>query len=197
MFEDELDPDPIRQFSLWYAHAHASGVPQADAAALATASPDGVPSVRMVLLKGHDERGFAFFTNRESRKGGELAANPVAALLFFWQPLHRQVRVEGAVERLTDADADEYFLSRPRGSQLAAWSSPQSRPVTDRAALDRLFDETEARLAAVEMTTPPFWGGYRVAPSAVEFWQGRDHRLHDRLRYERTAGGWARTRLAP
>jgi pyridoxamine 5'-phosphate oxidase len=197
MFEDELDPDPIRQFGVWYEHAIAAGVAQADATALATATEAGVPSARMVLLKGHDERGFVFFTNRESRKGAELAANPVAALLFFWQPLRRQVRIEGRIELIGAADTDAYFLTRPRGSQVAAWSSPQSRPVPGRAELDRLFEETEARLADAEMTTPPFWGGYRVVPSAIEFWQGRDHRLHDRLRYERTAACWTRTRLAP
>ena len=197
MFEDELDPDPIRQFAVWYEQAFASEVAQADAVALATATADGVPSARMVLLKGHDERGFVFFTNRESRKGEELAANPAAALLFFWQPLRRQIRVEGRVELVGAAETDAYFLSRPRESQIAAWSSPQSRPVTARAELDRLFEEADARLADVEMTTPPFWGGYRLVPATIEFWQGRDHRLHDRLRYERTATGWTRTRLAP
>ena len=197
MLEDEVDPDPIRQFAIWYDHARAAGVAQADATALATATRDGVPSARMVLLKGHDERGFVFFTNRESRKGGDLAANPVAALLFFWQPMRRQVRVEGRVEPVGAAETDAYFSTRPRGSQVAAWSSPQSQPVPDRAELDRLFEETEARLAGTEMTTPPFWGGYRVVPAAIEFWQGRDNRLHDRLRYERAGAGWTRTRLAP
>jgi pyridoxamine 5'-phosphate oxidase len=197
MFEDELDPDPIGQFADWYAHAQAAGVPQTDAMALATATTTGIPAARMVLLKGHDDRGFVFFTNRESRKGGDLTVNPVAALLFFWQPLRRQVRIEGRVEEISEAETDAYFLTRPRGSQIAAWSSPQSEPVSDRAELDRLYDATEARLAGVEMTTPPFWGGYRVVPSAIEFWQGRENRLHDRLRYERVATGWTRMRLAP
>jgi pyridoxamine 5'-phosphate oxidase len=197
MFEDELGPDPIGQFADWYAHAQAAGIPQADAMALATATETGIPAARMVLLKGHDDRGFVFFSNRSSRKGGELAANPVAALLFFWQPLRRQVRIEGRVEEIAEAETDDYFLTRPRGSQTAAWSSPQSKPVADRAELDRLFDETVARLAGAEMTTPPFWGGYRVVPSAIEFWQGRENRLHDRLRYERVETGWTRTRLAP
>ena len=197
MLEDELDPDPIRQFAAWYAHAQAAGVPQADAMALATATVEGVPAARMVLLKGHDERGFVFFTNRESRKGEELATNPVAALLFFWQPLRRQVRINGRVEQVSPAETDAYFLTRPRGSQVAAWSSPQSQPVASRMALDQLFGETEARLAEVEMTTPPFWGGYRVVPAVIEFWQGQENRLHDRLRYELTDAGWTRTRLAP
>jgi pyridoxamine 5'-phosphate oxidase len=197
MFEDEFDPDPIRQFAAWYAHAHAAGVPQADAMTLATATEDGMPAARMVLLKGHDERGFVFFTNRESRKGEELAKNPLAALLFFWQALRRQVRVEGRVEQVSPAETDVYFLTRPRGSQVAAWSSPQSQPVASRTALDQLFAETEARLADVKMTTPPFWGGYRVVPSVIEFWQGQENRLHDRLRYELTDAGWTRTRLAP
>jgi len=197
MFEDELDPDPIRQFSDWYAHAQAAGIPQLDAMALATVTETGIPAARMVLLKGQDERGFVFFTNSESRKGGELALNPVAALLFFWQPLRRQVRIEGRVEQISRAETDSYFLTRPRGSQIAAWASPQSEPVADRAQLDRLYDAAEARLAATEMTTPPFWGGYRVVPSVIEFWQGRENRLHDRLRYERVEGGWTRTRLAP
>jgi len=197
MFEDELDPDPIRQFAGWYAEAEAAGVAQADAMTLATATATGAPAARMVLLKGHDEDGFVFFTNRESRKGDELASNPVAALLFFWQPLRRQVRIEGRVEPVTAAETDAYFLTRPRGSQVAAWSSPQSRPVADRDELDRLVGDTEARLTGAEMTTPPFWGGYRVIPSAIEFWQGRENRLHDRLRYELGQTGWTRTRLAP
>ncbi len=197
MDEADLDGDPIRQFSLWFDEAVAAAVPQAEACALASATPEGEPSVRMVLLKGHDASGFVFFTNRESRKGGELAANPRAALLFFWQPLRRQVRVEGAVELVSDAETAAYFATRPRGSQIAAWASPQSRPVSSRDALDRLYAQAQARLEREEMVAPPFWGGYRVVPRAIEFWQGRDDRMHDRVRYDRGGAGWARMRLAP
>jgi pyridoxamine 5'-phosphate oxidase len=197
LFENELDPDPIRQFGAWYADAVAAGVPQSDAMALATATTAGVPSARMVLLKGHDARGFVFFTNRESRKADELAARPAAALLFFWQPLRRQVRIEGRVVEVARAETDAYFLTRPRGSQVAAWSSPQSKRVADRSELDRLVEATEARLADVEMTTPPHWGGYRVVPAVIEFWQGRENRLHDRMRYELVGDDWSRMRLAP
>jgi pyridoxamine 5'-phosphate oxidase len=197
MDEHELDTDPLRQFADWYAEAQAAGLPQPDATALATATADGRPSVRMVLLKGHDGRGFAFYTNHESRKSSELAANPNAALAFHWQPLRRQVRVEGPVERIPDAESAAYFASRPRGNQIAAWASPQSSVVASRAELDRLYEETAARFGAGPIPPPPFWGGYRLMPVAVEFWQGRENRLHDRIRYERVADGWARTRLAP
>jgi pyridoxamine 5'-phosphate oxidase len=197
MLEDDLDPDPLRQFSLWFEDALAAGVPQAEATALATATVDGRPAVRMVLLKGHDARGFVFYTNRESRKGRELGENARAALLFFWQPLRRQVRVEGSVVEIDPAETDRYFSSRPRGSQIAAWASPQSRPVESRKELDRLYADADARLASIAMTTPPFWGGYRVVPSAIEFWQGQENRLHDRVRYERGDAGWSRARLAP
>lgn len=197
MDEHELDTDPVRQFAVWYAEAQAAGLPQPDATALATATADGRPSVRMVLLKGHDEGGFVFYTNHESRKGSELAANPHAALAFHWQPLRRQVRVEGPVECVRDTESAEYFATRPRGSQIAAWASPQSSVVASRADLDRLYEETVARFGADQIPPPPFWGGYRLAPVTVEFWQGRDNRFHDRIRYERGRDGWARTRLAP
>ena len=165
--------------------------------ALATATPDGRPSVRMVLLKGADERGFAFFTNYESRKGGELAANPHAALLFHWWPLGRQVRVEGRVERISDEESEAYFDTRPLPSRLAAWASPQSRPLADRAELERLYAEAAARFPGDDVPLPPHWGGYRVVPDAYEFWQHGDDRLHDRIRYERDGDGWKRERLAP
>lgn len=196
MEEHELDPDPVRQFEAWYADAEAAGVAQPDATALATATADGQPSVRLVLLKAYDGRGFVFFTNRESRKAGELAANPRAALALYWQPLRRQVRVEGVVEIVSEAEATAYFATRPRGSRLAAWASPQSRPVSDRVALDALYAGVEARFPG-DVPLPPFWGGYRVVPQAIEFWQGRENRLHDRFRYERSTDGWAMTRLAP
>jgi len=194
---DELDPDPLRQFARWYADAEASGIAQPDAIALATASTDGAPSVRMVLLKGHDARGFVFFTGHESRKGMELAANPRGALVVHWQPARRQIRGEGPVERISDAETDAYFATRPRGSQIAAWASPQSRVVASRAELDDLYESTAGRFGAGEIPTPPHWGGYRLMPTVVEFWQGRENRLHDRIRYDRSGDGWVRARLAP
>ena len=191
-----LADDPLAQFHLWYEEASAATTAP-DAAALATATRDGRPSARIVLVKRADERGFAFHTNLESRKGGELAANPRAALLFHWRELGRQVRVEGAVERVSDAEADEYFRTRPAGSRLAAWASPQSRPLANRAELDRRYREAEARFAGGEVPLPPHWGGFRVVPDAYEFWQHGEHRLHDRVRYERQRGAWRQTRLAP
>jgi pyridoxamine 5'-phosphate oxidase len=188
--------DPLAQFRLWYEEA-AAATAAPDAAALATATPDGRPSARVVLVKRADERGFAFHTNLESRKGGELAANPRAALLFHWRELGRQVRVEGAVERVSDAEADEYFRTRPVGSRVAAWASPQSRPLADRAELERWYREAEARFAGGEVPLPPHWGGFRVVPDVYEFWQHGEHRLHDRVRYERDGAAWRQTRLAP
>ena len=193
----DLDPDPIRAFAAWFAEAVAAGVAQPEAMALATSTSDGRPSVRMVLLKGHDARGFTFFTNRESRKGDELAANPRAALVLHWQPLHRQVRIEGAVEQIDEAESAAYFATRAPGSQIAAWASPQSRPIAGREELDERYSEIEARFQGGELPLPPFWGGYRVIPEAIELWQGRENRFHDRLRYERAAAGWTQTRLAP
>jgi pyridoxamine 5'-phosphate oxidase len=191
-----LDEDPLAQFRRWYEDAEAAS-PVPEAAALATATPDGRPSVRMVLVKRVDERGFAYHTNLESRKGGELAANPRAALLFHWRELGRQVRIEGAVERVSDAEADEYFRTRPRESRLAAWASPQSRPVADRAELDGLYRQAEARFAGGDVPLPPHWGGFRVVPDVYEFWQHGENRLHDRVRYGRDGNGWRRERLAP
>jgi pyridoxamine 5'-phosphate oxidase len=193
----DLDPDPVRQFEGWLAEARAAGLAFPEAMTLATADAAGRPSARMVLLKGVDGRGFAFFTNRESRKAVELAVNPHAALVFHWQPLHRQVRVEGAVEQLADDESFDYFRTRPLGSRLAAWASPQSRRVADRAELEARYEEAAARFAGGEPTLPPYWGGYRVVAEALEFWQGRENRLHDRVRYELRAGVWARERLAP
>jgi pyridoxamine 5'-phosphate oxidase len=196
MDEHELDSDPVRQFGVWYADAHGAGVAQPEATALATSTPDGRPSVRLVLLKAYDERGFVFYTNHHSRKGAELEVNPNVALAFYWQPLRRQVRVEGAAERLPEAESAAYFATRPRGSRLAAWASPQSRPVAGRAELDALFDDAAARFSD-DVPLPAFWGGYRVAPDAMEFWQGQENRLHDRFRYERSGDGWTLVRLAP
>ncbi|HYK06784.1 MAG TPA: pyridoxamine 5'-phosphate oxidase, partial [Gaiellaceae bacterium] len=161
MEERDLDPDPLRQFERWFEDAHGGGVAVPEAMALATATPEGRPSVRMVLLKDADERGFAFHTNYESRKGGELAANPVAALLFHWQPLGRQVRIEGSVERVTTEESEAYFRTRPLGSRLAAWASPQSRPLADRAELERLYAEAQARFGE-DVPLPQAWGGLRL-----------------------------------
>ncbi len=192
---DDLDPDPLRQFERWFEDA-AGAVDVPEAAALATATPDARPSVRMVLLKGADERGFAFFTNYESRKGRELADNPHAALVFHWQPLGRQVRVEGGVERVDAAESEAYFRTRPLGSRLAAWASPQSRSLTDRAELERLYADAVERFGE-NVPLPPNWGGLRLVPNAYEFWQHGGDRLHDRVHYARDATGWSRTRLAP
>jgi pyridoxamine 5'-phosphate oxidase len=191
----ELDPDPLRQFAAWFEEAGAAGVRAPEAMALATATADGLPSVRMVLLKGFDERGFVFFTGYESRKGAELAANPHAALLFYWDSLGRQVRIEGPVERVVEAESDAYFASRPRGAQISASVSPQSRVVESRALLEAAAAELEAR--GGELARPRAWGGFRVAPESYEFWQHRANRLHDRLRYRGDDNGWVIERLAP
>jgi pyridoxamine 5'-phosphate oxidase len=193
--EAELDPDPLRQFAAWFEEAGAAGMRAPEAMALATATPDGRPSVRMVLLKGFDERGFVFFTGYESRKGAELAANPRAALLFYWDPLGRQVRIEGAVERVEEAESDAYFASRPRGAQISASVSPQSRVVESRASLEAAAARLEAR--GGELPRPPAWGGFRLAPETYEFWQHRSNRLHDRLRYRHDGARWRIERLGP
>jgi len=193
--ESDLDPEPLRQFATWFEEAGAAGMRAPEATALATATADGRPSVRMVLLKGFDERGFVFFTGYESRKGGELAANPRAALLFYWDPLGRQVRIEGPVERVAEAESDAYFATRPRGAQISASVSPQSRVVESRASLDAVAAELEAR--GGELPRPPAWGGFRLAPETYEFWQHRANRLHDRLRYSCHRGSWKIERLAP
>ena len=193
--EAELDADPLRQFAVWFEEAGAAGVRAPEAMALATATSDGRPSVRMVLLKGFDERGFVFFTGYESRKGAELAANPRAALLFHWDALGRQVRIEGTVERVSEAESDAYFRSRPRGAQISATVSPQSRVVESRASLEALAAELEA--GGDDIPRPPTWGGFRIRPETYELWQHRANRLHDRLRYRRNGGGWTIERLAP
>ena len=187
----------MRQFQLWFGEAQAAEIVAPEAMALATSTPDATPSVRMVLLKRADEHGFAFHTNYESRKGVELAANPAAALLFHWQPLGRQVRVEGRVERIPSEESEAYFRTRPHGSRLAAWASPQSRPLADRDQLERLYAEAAARFPGENVPLPPHWGGLRLFPEAYEFWQHAANRLHDRIRYARDGDAWKRERLAP
>ncbi len=192
-----MDPDPIPRFRAWLDDAVTAGLPEPTAMALATASPDGVPSNRMVLLKGVDDEGFTFFTNYTSAKGQDLAANPRAALIFHWQPLGRQVRVTGTVRKLRGADSDAYFATRPLGSRLSAWASPQSEVITRREDLEQQVAELAQKWSDGNVPRPPNWGGYRVRPEAIEFWTHRDDRLHDRIRYRRRRGGWAADRLAP
>jgi pyridoxamine 5'-phosphate oxidase len=196
--EEDLALDPFMQFGAWFDEVAQADIREPNAMTLATATPDGRPSARMVLLKGVDARGFTFFTNYESRKGGELDANPRAALVFFWVQLERQVRVEGRVERVSDEESDAYFASRPEGSQVGAWASKQSAVLPDRGPLEARYEELRAQYEGHEVPRPQFWGGFRVVPETVEFWQGRVNRLHDRLRYRRQGdGSWVIERLSP
>lgn len=197
LLERDVAGDPVAQFRAWFAEAERAGERLPETTVLATATADGAPSARAVLLKGVDERGFVVYTNRESRKARELAENPRAALVFLWPVLGRQVRVEGRVSPVSDAEAEAYFRTRPRASRIGAWASPQSSVIPGREELDRLVAEAEAAHPGDEVPLPPFWGGYRVEPEVVEFWQHRDSRLHDRLRYRREGGGWVLERLAP
>jgi pyridoxamine 5'-phosphate oxidase len=197
LHRDELLGDAVSQFRAWYDEAQAEGVPLPEACAVATASAGGRPAARMVLLKGVDERGFVFATSYASRKGRELAENPRAALLFYWHSLGRQVRVEGTVERVAERDSDAIFLARPRASRISARASHQSEPLASRGELEARVRELEAELEGREVERPPFWGGYRVVPDQLEFWQHRANRLHLRFAYRRRDDGWEIEQLQP
>lgn len=196
--ERAVDPDPLKQFLAWLDEAQHAEVRETNAMVLATASPDGTPSARVVLLKGADASGLVFFTDARSQKGEELAANPKAALVFWWCEMERQVRVAGPVTRVSDAESDAYFRTRPRDSRISAWASRQSEPVSGRARLELDWAEAAARNPEGSVPRPPYWGGFRVVPVEYEFWQGRPNRLHDRIRYRgKPEGAWAIERLSP
>jgi pyridoxamine 5'-phosphate oxidase len=197
LLETSVSADPLEQFRRWYADAEAAEIRAPHAMALATAGAGGAPSVRMVLLKAADEDGFVFFTGYGSRKGGELAENPRAALVFYWQPLGKQVRVEGPVERLSEEVSAGYFATRPRGSQVAAWASQQSTPLADRGELEARYAELERQYEGKDVPLPPHWGGFRLRPDAIEFWQHRENRLHDRVLYTRAREGWKIDLVSP
>ena len=201
LHERDVSPDPFAQFDRWFNEAVSAGVAEPNAMTLATASADGDPDARIVLLKGYDARGFNFFTNYESRKGAELSANPRATLVFFWHELERQVRIRGSVAKVSREESDTYFQSRPRGSRLGAWTSRQSAVIAGREVIEAELAAIEARFGDGPIPLPPFWGGYRVVPSSIELWQGRPSRLHDRLQYTRNASApdssWTLARLSP
>jgi len=192
-----MTENPVARFQEWFREAEQAGVEVPEAMALATADADGAPSARMVLLKGADEDGFVFYSGYVSRKAGELEQNPRAALLFYWRPLGKQIRVEGRVERVSEAESTAYFATRPRGSQLAAWASRQSRPLSSREELETRYVELEREYEGRDVPLPPHWGGYRLRPETIEFWEHRENRLHDRIRYTRAREGWKVERLAP
>jgi pyridoxamine 5'-phosphate oxidase len=195
--ERDLLLDPLEQLALWYEDARAAGIVLPEAMALATADPDGRPSVRHVLMRGLDDRGIVFFTNYESRKAVELATNPRAAVVFLWRELDRQASASGLIERTSQAESDAYFATRPREARIGAWASMQSRPAASREALEARYAEVDARFPGADVPRPPGWGGFRLRPDEFEFWKGRRHRLHDRFRYARTPDGWSIERLYP
>ena len=195
--ESDVAATPIEQFTTWWNEAINSHIDEVNAMTLATASPDGKPDARIVLLKGYDEKGFVFFTNYQSRKGQEMAANPFATLVFFWKELERQVRIEGSVTKINAADSDAYFQSRPSGSRVGAWASPQSKIIENRTLLEQNVQQLLVQYADGHIPRPEHWGGYLVAPTQVEFWQGRSSRLHDRIRYRLQNANWMIERLAP
>lgn len=195
--EADVSADPIVQFKAWWDEAIASAIEEVNAMTLATVSPEGRPSARIVLLKGFDENGFVFFTNYQSRKGKEMEENPHAALVFFWKELERQVRIEGSIDKVSEQESDTYYHSRPAGSQVGAWASPQSDVIGGREVIEQNYAELEKKFAGQEIPRPGFWGGYVLRPSQIEFWQGRSSRLHDRILYRVENGEWKIERLAP
>jgi pyridoxamine 5'-phosphate oxidase len=197
LLESDIDKDPFRQFSLWFEQASNAGIMEPNAMSHATVSPDGQPSMRVVLLKGVDDKGFIFFTNYESRKGKDIELNPKSSLLFFWGELERQVRIEGTIEKISQESSKAYFDSRPEGSRIGAWSSNQSEVVASRDVLEARFDENMSRFAGKDIPMPDYWGGYRLVPTMLEFWQGRGSRMHDRIRYRLVDNTWLIDRLSP
>lgn len=195
--EETAGHDPLAFFTRWFAEAEASKITEINAMTLATAGADGTPHARIVLLKGLDNAGFVFYTNYDSHKGSEIAENSRAALLFFWKELERQVRIEGTIEKVSDEESDAYFHSRPVGSRIGAWASPQSRHIEHRSILDLNYEKYKQEFSEIEVPRPAHWGGYRVVPTRMEFWQGRASRMHDRILFTRSADGWQRSRLAP
>ena len=196
--ETGVAADPIQQFGIWWQEALQSEIVEVNAMTLATANEQGVPSARIVLLKGYDERGFVFFSNYESKKAGDLQVNPMASLVFFWKELERQVRISGRVEKVTELESDQYFQSRPEGSRIGAWASPQSTVISSRQVIEEKVEALQASFEGKEIPRPLHWGGYRVVPSSIEFWQGRSSRLHDRIQYTlQSDDNWVIERLAP